>query len=97
MLEIAQYGELWHACLHYNTGLFDKTTAQRMLGHFMVGLSAYYAAQTLSCKVLYHSGYLVDGAEVLSGFMTLRTFALAFVGSHHSDLSFNLCAAGALQ
>ena len=53
VLEVAQHGEQWHASLHYNTDLFDKATAQRMLGHFMVGLSDCYAAQTHSCQVLW--------------------------------------------
>ena len=62
VLEIAQLGEQWHACLHYNTDLFDKATAQRMLGHFMVGLSACYAAETHACKSsTTHRGLKVPG------------------------------------
>ena len=42
VLEIAQHDGQGYANLHYNTDLFDKATAQRMLGHFMVSMPAQH-------------------------------------------------------
>ena len=42
VLELARHDDQWQASLHYNTDLFDKGTAQRMLGHFMVRMSACF-------------------------------------------------------
>ena len=36
MLELAKHGAGLHGTLHFNTDLFDKATAHRMLGHYMV-------------------------------------------------------------
>lgn len=50
VLDIVWHGEQWQATLHYNTDLFDKATAQRMLGHFMVRMSACCAKWRHPCK-----------------------------------------------
>ncbi len=36
MLELAEHGAGWQGTLHFNTDLFDKATAHRMLGHYVV-------------------------------------------------------------
>ena len=36
VLELAQQGAGLQATLHFNTDLFDKATAHRMLGHYLV-------------------------------------------------------------
>ena len=48
LLEVSRQEERLQGTLYYNTDLFDRTTAQRMLGHFMVG-SPPMGAMRRSC------------------------------------------------
>ena len=48
LLEVSRQEARLQGTLYYNTDLFDRTTAQRMLGHFMVG-SPHTGAMRRSC------------------------------------------------
>ena len=42
MLELAKHGAGLQAILHFNTDLFDKATAHRVLGHYAVSWLSWH-------------------------------------------------------